>query len=66
MSNVKPQSNNAKDEDKTEKDESKKPIIPLEEDDEFEDFPVEGYFLFTNDNIDVFRLDRRRITITIY
>jgi 26 proteasome complex subunit DSS1 len=42
MSNVKPQSNNAKDEDKTEKDESKKPIIPLEEDDEFEDFPVEG------------------------
>jgi len=50
MSNVNPQSNNlkqtaTKEADKTEKDESKKPVIPLEEDDEFEDFPVEGTFL---------------------
>ena len=47
MSNVNPQSNNPKynppkEADKPEKDESKKSIIPLEEDDEFEDFPVEG------------------------
>ena len=47
MSNVNPQSNNLKsappkDTEKAEKDESKKPVIPLEEDDEFEDFPVES------------------------
>ena len=58
MSNVNPQSNNLKyvppkDTDKTAKDESKKPVIPLEEDDEFEDFPVEGTSLLQNDNIDV-------------
>ena len=51
MSNVNPQSDNLKftvpkDADKTEKDESKKPVIPLEEDDEFEDFPVEGSSLY--------------------
>ena len=58
MSKVNPQSNNLKDTspkdaDKTQKDESKKPVIPLEEDDEFEDFPVEGTSLFINDNIDI-------------
>jgi len=47
MSNVNPQSNNVKyaspkDSDQKEKDDGKKPVIPLEEDDEFEDFPVEG------------------------
>lgn len=47
MSNVNPQSNSLKhappkDSDKKEQDDTKKPIIPLEEDDEFEDFPVEG------------------------
>jgi hypothetical protein len=47
MSNVNPQSNNLKyvppkGSEQKENDEGKKPIIPLEEDDEFEDFPVEG------------------------
>jgi len=47
MSNVNPQSNNLKhapqkDSEQKEKDDAKKPVIPLEEDDEFEDFPVEG------------------------
>jgi len=47
MSNVNPQSNNVKygppkDSEQKEKDDGKKPVIPLEEDDEFEDFPVEG------------------------
>lgn len=47
MSNVNPQSNNLKyvppkDADKTEKDQPAKSVAPLEEDDEFEDFPVEG------------------------
>jgi hypothetical protein len=47
MSNVNPQSNNLKyvppkDSGQKENDEGKKPVIPLEEDDEFEDFPVEG------------------------
>jgi hypothetical protein len=46
MSNVNPQSNNlahtsSKDSDKPGKDDGK-PVAPLEEDDEFEDFPVEG------------------------
>ena len=46
MSNINPQSNNlaqasSKDSDKPRKDDGK-PIAPLEEDDEFEDFPVEG------------------------
>jgi hypothetical protein len=50
MSNVNPQSNSLKntppkDTDKKEQDDTKKPIIPLEEDDEFEDFPVEGKLL---------------------
>ena len=31
-----------KDADKTEEDQKKKDVAPLEEDDEFEDFPVEG------------------------
>lgn len=47
MSNVNPQSNNlkyvpSKDSEQKEKDNDKKPVITLEEDDEFEDFPVEG------------------------
>jgi hypothetical protein len=47
MSNVNPQSNNLKtippkDAEKTEKDQPAKSVAPLEEDDEFEDFPVEG------------------------
>jgi hypothetical protein len=47
MSNVNPQANNLKhvppkDADKDKEDASKKPVAPLEEDDEFEDFPVEG------------------------
>jgi hypothetical protein len=47
MSNVNPQSNNLKyippkDADKDKEETSKKPVAPLEEDDEFEDFPVEG------------------------
>jgi hypothetical protein len=46
MSNTNPQSNNlahgpTKDSDKPEKDNGKS-VAPLEEDDEFEDFPVEG------------------------
>ena len=47
MSNVNPQSNNLKsippkDAEKTEKDQPVKSVAALEEDDEFEDFPVEG------------------------
>ena len=47
MSNVNPQPTNlnsaqSKDGDKTEKDAPAKSVAPLEEDDEFEDFPVEG------------------------
>lgn len=47
MSNVNPQPANlnsaqSKDGDKTEKDAPAKSVAPLEEDDEFEDFPVEG------------------------
>jgi hypothetical protein len=47
MSNVNPQSNNLKyippkDADKDKEETTKKPVAPLEEDDEFEDFPVEG------------------------
>jgi hypothetical protein len=50
MANVNPQSNTLKytppkDADKSEQDDSKKAVIPLEEDDEFEDFPVEGYLI---------------------
>jgi len=46
MSNVNPRTNQLqtippKDADKDEKD-TKKEVAPLEEDDEFEDFPVEG------------------------
>ena len=49
MSSANPQSNKvknvtSKDGDKPEQEESKKAVIPLEEDDEFEDFPVEGPF----------------------
>ena len=49
MSSANPQSNKvknvtSKDGDKPEQEESKKAVIPLEEDDEFEDFPVEGSF----------------------
>jgi hypothetical protein len=47
MSTVNPQSNNLKythpkDSEQKETDDGKKPAILLEEDDEFEDFPVEG------------------------
>jgi 26 proteasome complex subunit DSS1 len=55
MSNVNPQSNNLKyippkDEDKEK--EVKKTVAPLEEDDEFEDFPVEGTFSINCSNSD--------------
>jgi hypothetical protein len=47
MSTINPQSNNLKytapkDSEQKENDDGKKPAILLEEDDEFEDFPVEG------------------------
>jgi hypothetical protein len=64
MSNVNPQSNNLKnvppkDAEKTEKDQPAKSVAPLEEDDEFEDFPVEGNptILGLGNAADVSRLD---------
>jgi len=57
MSNVNPQANNLKyippkdaDKDNTE-DTTKKPVAPLEEDDEFEDFPVEGPLTPSRDGV---------------
>lgn len=74
MSNVNPQSNNLKtippnDTDKKTEDkpeEQTKSAAPLEEDDEFEDFPVEGRFHCRAIQAYENRLDRSRVTITVY
>jgi len=55
MSNATPRTNQLqtippKDADKNGK-EAKKPVVPLEEDDEFEDFPVEGILTFDSTHV---------------
>jgi len=76
MSNVNPQSNNLKyippkDADKDKEETTKKPVAPLEEDDEFEDFPVEGIPPFPNAKVSIWmvlicRLDGSRVAVTVY
>ena len=76
MSNVNPQSNNLKyippkDADKDKEETTKKPVAPLEEDDEFEDFPVEGIPPRPTRKVSTWmaltcRLDGSRVAVTVY